>query len=110
VFRQVSAEDRQYAGIAGLICLIKMLKLYGVMLQFEFLRGPLDWGFRLLGQAPGAGTEGLGRVFAGAGVAFNTSGEVEFGITYLGPPYATMVRIWGAFCFASFEWDRVSPG
>ena len=25
------------------------------MLQFEFLRGPLDWGFRLLGQAPGVG-------------------------------------------------------
>gem|GEM_PF-2880540 len=44
--------------------------------------------------------EGLGRAFDGAGVAFNTRGEAEFGITYPGPSDATMTRIWGAFHFA----------
>jgi hypothetical protein len=78
----------------------KMLKFYGVMLQFEFLRGPLDWGLRLLGKASGAGVEGAGRVFDGAGVAFNTCGEVEIGSTYPGPPGATMTRVRGAFDFA----------
>jgi|GEM_PF-5940355 hypothetical protein len=71
----------------------KLYYILGVMLQFESLRGPLDWGVRLLGQAPRTGMEGLGRAFDGAGVAFTQAGRLKLGITYRGPSDATMTRI-----------------
>src|SRR5208283_150164 len=77
-----------------------MLKFYYVRLQCEFLRGPLDWGFRLLGKAPkiwcGRSWASIRRGRRG----INTSGEVEIGSTYPDPPDAIITRIRGVFNFA----------
>ena len=53
--------------------------------QIESPRGPLDWGLRLLGQAPGTGRQVLRRTFGEAGVGVDKIGEVFNGVTSPGP-------------------------
>jgi len=81
------------------------------MLQCEFPRGPLDWGLRLLGKAPGDLKYGWSRASIRWGRrGSNMSGEVEIGSTYPGPPDAVMKRIRGVFDFARLRMAGAEHG